>query len=142
MSNEMNNEKEQKEKRMSIEFILKNTDMFKPSDYDRLEKQVSGHKYFLDIKLKRDVGWEDAVYSWMENVYLPISEAMETFTTSMSFPGAERDDVFFALCDHWYFMSEHKEREANPFDVAIDYDAKYGKSIGKILAKMQASHVA
>ncbi|MFA6844620.1 MAG: hypothetical protein WCR02_02735 [Sphaerochaetaceae bacterium] len=133
--------KEENNKEENIRFLIKSTDMFTNDDYDRLDTQVSGHKYFLDRQLGKEISWTEAVFSWMENVYLPISEAMETFTTSMSFPGQKRNDVFFALCDHWFFMSQ-KVKDQDAFQAALDYDANYGKSIGRILARMQGVHVA
>ncbi|MCH3908484.1 MAG: hypothetical protein LKE39_11195 [Sphaerochaeta sp.] len=135
-------EKNEKELKENIELIIKNTDMFTEEDADRLTEQVKGHKYFLDRQLGRDLSWTEVAFSWMENVYLPISEAMETFTTSASFPGQKRDDVFFELCDHWFYMAKDGKKHDNAFDVALDYDANYGKSIGKWLAKMQCAHIA
>lgn len=129
-------------KNESIEFLIKNTDMFSESDRDRLDEQVSGHKYFLDRNIGRNISWEEAAFSWMENVYLPISEAMETFTTNASFPGQKRDDIFFALCDHWFYMSKDANKEESPFAATLDYDANYGKTFGKILARLQKRAVS
>lgn len=75
-----------RELKENVALLIKNTDMFVEADADRLAEQVKGHKYFLDRQLGRDVSLTEVAFSWMENVYLPISEAMETFTTSASFP--------------------------------------------------------
>jgi hypothetical protein len=131
-----------RELKENVELLIKNTDMFVEADADRLAEQIKGHKYFLDRQLGRDVSLTEVAFSWMENVYLPISEAMETFTTSASFPGQKRDDVFFALCDHWFYMAKDGKKHDNAFDVALDYDANYGKSIGRWLARMQNAHTA
>mgnify|MGYP001434148337 CR=1 FL=1 len=126
----------------SVDFLIKNTDMFTIKDTVRLTEQVKGHKYFLDRQYGRDVSWKEAMLSWMDKVYMPISEAMETFTTSASFPGQQRDDVFFALCDHWFYMTKDGKKHDSMFDVALDYDAKYGRSIGRLLAILQKAHIA
>jgi hypothetical protein len=82
------------------------------------------------------ISWDDATYSWMSNIYEPISQVMETWTTQMSFPGKRKADLFFEICDHLYYMSVERKREVNAYDAVIDYDARFGKTIGKILAKM------
>lgn len=123
-------------KKESIEYLIKSTDMFSTVDYKRLEAQIEGHRYFLEKDLKNPVSWDEAVYSWMGNIYLPISEVMENWTTLMSFPGRRRADVFFELCDHLYFLSLQKQSDVNIYDAVLDYDAKYGRSIGRILARM------
>ena len=127
------------EKKESIEFLIKNTDMFLDSDYNRVEAQIEGHRYFLGKDLKCPITWDEAVYSWMSNLYQPISQVMENFTTQMSFPGRRRADVFFEICDHLYFLSLQKGHEVNPYDAVIHYDATFGKSIGKFLAKLQVA---
>jgi hypothetical protein len=123
-------------KKESIEYLIKNSDMFSTVDYNRLAVQIEGHRYFLGKDLKNPISWDEAVYSWMGNIYLPISEVMENWTTLMSFPGRRRADVFFELCDHLYFLSLQKQSDINIYDAVLDYDAKYGRSIGRILARM------
>ncbi len=123
-------------KKESIEFLIKNTDMFLDSDYDKLAAQIEGHRYFLGKNLNMPITWDDAVYSWMSNLYEPISQVMETWTTQMSFPGKRKADLFFEVCDHLYYMSVEKQTEVNAYDAVLDYNAQYGKAIGRILAKL------
>jgi hypothetical protein len=82
------------------------------------------------------ITWDEAVYSWMSNLYEPISQVMETWTTQMSFPGKRKADLFFEVCDHLYYMSVEKQTEVNAYDAVLDYNAQYGKAIGRILAKL------
>ncbi|KAF5045141.1 MAG: DUF4032 domain-containing protein [Sphaerochaeta sp.] len=123
-------------KKESIEFLIKNTDMFLDSDYDKLAAQIEGHRYFLGKNLNMPITWDEAVYSWMSNLYEPISQVMETWTTQMSFPGKRKADLFFEVCDHLYYMSVEKQTEVNAYDAVLDYNAQYGKAIGRILAKL------
>ncbi len=139
----METKNDEMEKKQAIDLLIKSTDMFSEKDYDRLAQQVSGHKYFLGQKLGRDVSWDEAAYSWLDHVYLPISDAMETVTTSAAFHGKERDDVFFHLCDHWFFKSKEAGKQTDVFDTTLDYDANYGTAFGKLLARLQsAGHIA
>lgn len=123
-------------KKESIEFLIKNTDMFLDADYDKLAAHIEGHRYFLGKNLNMPITWDEAVYSWMSNLYEPISQVMETWTTQMSFPGKRKADLFFEVCDHLYYLSVEKQKEVNAYDAVLDYNAQYGKTIGRILAKL------
>jgi len=120
----------------SIEFLIKNTDMFLDADYNKLASHIEGHRYFLGKNLNMPITWDEAVYSWMSNLYEPISQVMETWTTQMSFPGKRKADLFFEVCDHLYYLSVEKQKEVNAYDAVLDYNAQYGKTIGRILAKL------
>lgn len=125
------------EQKEAIDMLIRSIDMFSGKDYERLLAQVSGHRYFLGRKLGHDVSWQQAAYSWMEDVYLPISDAMATLVTSSSFAGKQRADVFFNLCDHWYFQSKDAGKPTDVFASTLDYDARYGSSIGRLLARLK-----
>lgn len=126
-------------KRESIEFLIKDTDMFLNSDYDRLSSHIEGHRYFLGKDLKINITWDEATFSWMSNIYQPISQVMENWTTQMSFPGRRRADVFFEICDHLYYLSLEKGKEVNVYEAVLSYDANFGKALGRFMARMLSS---
>lgn len=123
-------------KRDSINFLIKDTDMFLDSDYNRLASHIEGHRYFLGKDLKINITWDEATFSWMSNIYQPISQVMENWTTQMSFPGRRRADVFFEICDHLYYLSLEKGREVNVYEAVLSYDANFGKALGRFMARL------
>jgi hypothetical protein len=123
-------------KRESIEFLIKDTDMFLKSDYNRLASHIEGHRYFLGKDLKINISWDEATFSWMSNIYQPISQVMENWTTQMSFPGRRRADVFFEICDHLYYLSLDRGREVNVYEAVLSYDANFGKALGRFMARL------
>ena len=133
----MEHKDEETEKKQAIDLLIKSTDMFSEKDAERLAGQVEGHKYFLGQKSGHEVSWDEAAYSWLEHVYLPISEAMEMAATSTAFHGKARDEVFFNLCDHWFYKSKEAGKQTDVFDTTLDYDANYGTAIGRLLARLQ-----
>ena len=130
MNNKYDNKKE------SIEFLIKDTDMFLESDYDKLASHIEGHRYFLGKELNMNITWDEAVFSWLGNIYQPISQVMENWTTQMSFPGRRRADVFFEICDHLYYLSLEKGSEVNVYEAVLSYDANFGKAIGRFMARL------
>ncbi|MGE4454662.1 MAG: hypothetical protein AB7D92_09010 [Sphaerochaeta sp.] len=130
------------EKKQSIEYLIKNTDMFIEADYDRLASHIEGHRYFLGKDLSMPITWDEATYSWMSNIYQPVSQVMENWTTQLSFPGRRRADLFFEICDHQYFLILQKQREVNAYSAVLDYDMQFGKTIGRIIAKILSTNNA
>ncbi len=123
-------------KKESINFLIKDTDMFLDSDYNRLSTHIEGHRYFLGKDLNINITWDEATFSWMSNIYQPISQVMENWTTQMSFPGRRRADVFFEICDHLYFLSLEKGREVSVSEAVSSYSANFGKGLGRFMAKL------
>lgn len=123
-------------KRESIEFLIKDTDMFLKSDYDRLASHIEGHRYFLGKDLNINITWDEATFSWLSNIYQPISQVMENWTTQLSFRGRRRADVFFEICDHHYYLSLANGKEVSVYDAVLSYDANFGKALGRLMAKV------
>ncbi|MGH0052846.1 MAG: DUF4032 domain-containing protein [Sphaerochaetaceae bacterium] len=130
------------QKKESIDYLIKTTDMFQDEDYERLASHIEVHRYFLGKNLSMPITWEEATYSWMGNIYEPICQVMENWATQLSFPGRRKADLFFEICDHQYFLSLQKQREVNAYSAVLDYDIRFGKTIGRIIAKILASNNA
>ena len=129
-------DKQEHYRKESVEYIIKNADMFQKEDYKRLSAHIEGHMYFLGNTRKKPVSWEQATYSWMRNVYEPVSQVMENTTTLLSFPDRRKADLFFELCDHLYYMSIQEQKEIDVYEAVLNYDSLYGKTLGKLLAKL------
>jgi hypothetical protein len=108
---------------------------FGAEDMDALQNQIEGHKYFLDKALNINVTFDQAAFSWMENVYKPMISEMHNLLTLVSFSNKEVNTLFFELCDHKLLLSINLGREVEaPFAVQ-DYCIKYGNSFGKFVSR-------
>ncbi len=130
------------DKAESIRFFMRSQQIFSDRDYERLVRQIEGHRYFLGRRLHMDINWDEAVFSWQSNIYEPIASLLGTWTTLMSFPHRRRADLVFEVIDHLYFLSLESEREISPWEAMQDYSARYGKPLGRMLAKIQHPKVA
>jgi hypothetical protein len=111
------------------------SETFVESDMNALLNQIEGHKYFLDKKLNMKVSFNQAAFSWMENVYRPIAVQMENLLTVVSFSNKERNELFFELCDHQLLLSINLGREVEAPYAVQDYCIKYGNSVGKFISR-------
>jgi hypothetical protein len=126
----------------SIRFFIRSQQILSDRDYDRLSKQIEGHRYFLGTRLHMDITWDEAVYSWQSNIYEPIASLLGMWATVMSFPHHRRADLIFEVIDHLYYLSLEQGREVSPWEAMQDYSVRYGKPLGRILAKIQYPRVA
>lgn len=125
-----------KEKKLIVANVIDTLDnTFSGADFNTLLNQIEGHKYFLDKQLNMSVTFEQAAFSWMENVYKPIALEMDNFLTIISFNNKERNQLFFELCDHQLLLSINFNRPVDSHSAVQNYCMQYGNSIGKFFSK-------
>ena len=135
-------DKKERIKKENIEYIIKNSDMFREEDKNRLTSHIEGHMYFLGKNLNINLTWDDAAFSWMENIYQPLAQVMETLPAQLSFPHRRKADLFFELCDHLYYMSIQRQKEVDVYEAVLDYSVRFGEPLGKFVAKVLSAHKA
>ncbi|MBK5201680.1 MAG: DUF4032 domain-containing protein [Spirochaetaceae bacterium] len=124
-----------KEKKLIVANVIDTlNETFSGADLNTLLNQIEGHKYFLDKQLNISVTFEQAAFSWMENVYKPIALEMDNFLTIVSFSNKEKNQLFFELCDHQLLLSINSNKTIEAHYAVQNYCIQYGSSIGKFFS--------
>ncbi|MCX8012846.1 MAG: transcriptional regulator [Rectinema sp.] len=89
-------------------------DFSEPGRYDTIREHVYVHKYFLNQHRTEEIPFYQALYSWHENVYLPICDAIDAENLLSLFPGRTTSDLYLYLVAHW---DELKRRYGQPVDI-------------------------
>ena len=55
-----------------------------PGAYATLLQHIQDHQWFLGINQDREVDWEEAVQSWYDDVYLPLTITIEDIPDEMT----------------------------------------------------------
>jgi hypothetical protein len=71
-----------------------------PARYRELIEHIKVHKYFMGLEQKHDIGWEDAVVSWYDNVYMPLVNLIRDHDVLSQFPGRTEADLYAWLIKH------------------------------------------
>ncbi len=117
-------------------FILSSTNnMFKEDDLSVLLNQIEVHKYLINQEIPWTITQDDAIFSWLENVYQPIMQIINLWSVRRAFNHYSEGQLFFAISDHWYFLLAQNEK-ISAFSAAIDFAARYGKGLAKIVSKI------
>lgn len=77
-----------------------------PGRYDLLLEHIRTHQYFLGRERSQPVPWEDAVLSWYERVYLPVTAEIERYGVLRRFPGRTKADLYLWIMDHRHYLRE------------------------------------
>jgi hypothetical protein len=96
--------------------------------YDEVICHIKGHKYYLSIDLNQDVSFEEAAYSWYENVFRPIVDIIENERLISRFPGRTSADLYMWIVKHWDELKRRYGEQFSMKDAAIDFSSRYGKS--------------
>ncbi len=79
-----------------------------PGRYPILYEHIRVHQYYMGLEQQRDIGFEEAVRSWVENVYLPAVEDIRQARVLTEFPGRTATDLYLWLKQNAARISEVK----------------------------------
>jgi len=87
-----------------------------PGRYKLLSHHIEVHKYLRDLELARqghhgEMGWEEAILSWYDTVYLPVVAAIHKYGLLTHFPNRTEADLYL-----WVVL--HRERLASHYGLA------------------------
>ncbi len=77
--------------------------------WNTFAEHVAVHNENLRNELRYNVSWDDALFSWYENVYTPIKRAMSMWSVQRTFQGMSSGDLYLAISDHWYHLKESSQ---------------------------------
>lgn len=76
-------------------------DFSEPGRFDTIREHVQVHKYYLNQNRTEEIPFYQALYSWHENVYMPICDAILAEHLLSLFPGRTTSDLYIFLVAHW-----------------------------------------
>jgi hypothetical protein len=74
--------------------------------WNTFAEHVAVHNENLNNELQYNVSWDDALFSWYENIYTPINRAMNDWSVKRTFSNMASGDLYLAISDHWFYLKE------------------------------------
>ena len=121
---------EQKVERLKNQFQSTEFTLANEREWQELADHIEVHKYFINQSIGRTVTWDEAVFSWFENVYTPLSWIIDSWEVSIAFPDKTEGQLYLAISTHWHYLKE-KFPEITPADAAHDFAAHYGRGLAR-----------
>ena len=69
--------------------------------YDELLSHIREHKWYINLKRKEEIPFEEAAVSWYDTVYAPIVRIIREAGLLWRFPGATEADLYVFIGKHW-----------------------------------------
>lgn len=74
--------------------------------YAKLLEHIDVHRYYLGLEEKRSVAYPEAVVSWYDHVYRPLTEIFREENLLRAFPGRTEADLYAWVVEHLYYLRE------------------------------------
>jgi hypothetical protein len=105
--------------------------------YARLIEHIAVHRYYMGIEQKRDIGEDEAVIDWYDNVYMPIIDAIRSEQILADFPSRTEADLYLWIIDHKHYLREGCGCDVPPEEAATDYAEQFSEK--PPLARLQSA---
>lgn len=99
-------------------------------EWQELADHIEVHKYFINQAIGWTVSWDNAVFSWFENVYTPLSRIIDSWEVRGAFPEKTEGQLYLAISTHWHFLKE-RYPEITPEEAAHDFASQYGQGLAR-----------
>lgn len=81
-------------------------DLSLPGQYEKLLEHISTHRWYLGVEQKREVGYDEAVASWHDRVYLPTAKAIRATGALRDFPHRTEADLYLWIAEHHWYLHQ------------------------------------
>lgn len=99
-------------------------DFSEPGRYDTVKEHIQVHKYFLNQHVQEEIPFYQALYSWHENVFQPICQAIEAENLLGLFPERTTSDLYLFLVAHWDELKRKCGRHVEIEEAAESFKAQ------------------
>ena len=96
--------------------------------WNSFAKQIEVHNQSLNKTLNFNVSWDDAVFSWYENIFTPLTRGISLNRLNRKFSEMTSGEIFLGVLDHWNMLMISEE---NVSPEAAAYDFKSRNSVKK-----------
>ena len=96
------------------------------SEYAEVLQSIQDHKYLTNEGIPFEITMGQALFSWYENVYHPVTRVMDEEGLQWAFPGATRGELFLWVTRHWHFLKQEQGRDISVEEAVHSYGLKFG----------------
>lgn len=106
-----------------------------PGRYREILEHIQVHRYFLGLDYQRDVSFEEAVKSWVDQVYVPAVKVIRDLEILKNFPGRTETDLYLWLKKHQWDLEHSLKYRVGNRDAAKDLRRRFGRKFWPLLAR-------
>lgn len=103
-------------------------DLTTEAEWREIAEHIRVHRFLINQVIPWTISWEDAVFSWYENVMRPIMQAADAWEIRSAFPDKTRGQLYLAVTTHWHYLKE-RDGSVTPEYAARDFAGHYGRGL-------------
>ena len=88
--------------------------------YTELLEHIGVHRYYLGLAQQREISWDEAVGSWYDHVYLPVTAAIWASDILAKFPGRTAADLYLWVARHREVLAQESGEFPTPVQAVTD----------------------
>lgn len=96
-----------------------------PGKYENLLEHIAVHRWYLSEEEAREVPYQEAVASWVDNVYLPLVEVIRQENVLDAFPNRTETDIYLWVSQHREELAQALGREIDPLSAISDLAERF-----------------
>ena len=104
----------------------KELDFSIPGRYDVIYNHIEVHKYFMNQTQQEEVTFDEALFSWYNNIYAPIEKIITEEKLCSLFPERTASDLYIWIVKHWDGLKKKYGLHYSIKDAARDFSSRYG----------------
>jgi len=94
--------------------------------FDEIVTHIEEHKYFVNQNIPWEITWDQAVFSWYENIFLDVKRILKSGVATFALREKSNVEFYFKTMDHWHLLKEENPRVT--YDCAVNsYIKKFAK---------------
>jgi hypothetical protein len=97
-------------------------------EWNEIVDHIAVHRYLINRTIPWRITWDDAVFSWYENVLTPVLSAVRRWEVRNAFPEMSDGRLYLAVATHWYYLPE-RDPATTAETAATSFAARYGHGI-------------
>ena len=74
--------------------------------WNTIAEHIDVHNRLLSRELGFTVSWNDAMFSWYENVFAPLMQEIKGRINPKAYKDITSGELYLALSDHWFYLKE------------------------------------
>ena len=90
-----------------------------------LDEHISTHRYFMGQNLQREVSYEEAALSWLEEVYNPLVNVIRENHVLDTFPGRTETDLYVWIIEHLWYLKEEYQKDVSMEEATEHFMEEY-----------------
>lgn len=108
-----------------------------PGQYEKLLEHIAVHRWYLSEERGEEVPNEEAVASWVDNVYLPLVEIIRQEEILDEFPDRTEADLYLWLSEHRAQLARWLGWEVDLRDAAVDLAEQFSSKPGRVASRVR-----